>query len=60
MTETFQDLSFKNELVGVPVVAQLATNPTSIPEDVGSILGLAQWIKDLVLLWLWHRLAALI
>ena len=50
---------------GVPIVAQKVKNPTGFHEDVGLILGLAQWVKDprccdvghrytldLVLLWL--------
>ena len=33
----------------VPIVVQQVKNPTSIHEDMGSILGLEQWVKDPVL-----------
>ena len=60
--------------LGVPVVAQWLTNPTRNREAVGSIPGLAQWVRiqccrelwcrysrrgsDLAMLCLWCRLAA--
>ena len=39
---------FKKALPGVPVMALSLTNPTRIHKVVGSILGLAQWVEDLV------------
>ena len=39
----------KNLHIGVPIVAQWVKNPTSIHEDVGLILGLAQQVKHPVL-----------
>ena len=45
-------------ILGVPVVAQWLVNPTRNHDVSSSIPGLAQWVKDPVLLWLWCRQAA--
>ena len=39
------DKSLKH-YAGVPFVAQWLTNQSSTHEDVGSIPGLTQWVKD--------------
>ena len=44
-------LSLSLKSLGVPIVAQQVTNPTSTHKDVGLIPGLPQWVKDPLLLW---------
>ena len=40
---------YKTITIEAPFVAQEVINLTSIHEDVGSIPGLPQWVKDLAL-----------
>ena len=41
--------NINKNIQGVPVVVQWLTNPTRNHEVVGSIPGLAQWVRDPVL-----------
>ena len=43
---TWHSQPLKNNRYGVPIVAQWLTNPTKDHKVVGSIPGLAQWVKN--------------
>ena len=49
LLSVFVRITVRQQHQGVPVVAQQLMNPTSIHEDVGSIPGLAQWVKAIAL-----------
>ena len=55
----FKQTFFKKSTHRVPVMAQWLKNPTRNYEVEGLFPGLAQWVRDLMLLWLWCRPAAI-
>ena len=46
-------VGMKVNIYGLPIVAHWLTNPTRNHKVASLIPGLAQWVKDPVLLWLW-------
>ena len=48
-TSAHHECGQKIMYIGVPIEAQWLTNRVSMDEDSGSIPGLTQWVKDLVL-----------
>ena len=45
-TSRLNSTRLKITFLGVHIVAQGVTNPTSIHEDAGLMQGVAQWVKD--------------
>ena len=63
MLKSFYEKSIKveSQKFRVSIVAQSVKKLTCFlthQEEVGSISGLAWWVRDLALPWLWRRLAA--